>query len=118
MNNVRERSAIIFNNNEFNSDSSDVEDIENMINIAMANVSQVEMNMAKDMLTEYSGGSKNLAYFIKQVKMYIELLRKPEEHCIFNRLLFEQVKSKLTGEARDVLQSLVRTKRRIIAKVW
>lgn len=104
MNNVRERSPIIFNS-EFNSDSSDVEDIENIINIAMANVSQIEMNMAKDMLPEYSGGSKNLAYFIKQVEMYIELLRKPEENCIFNRLLFEQVKSKLTGEARDVLIS-------------
>lgn len=104
MNNIRERSPIRLNN-EFNSDSSDVEDIENIINITMANVSQVEMNMAKDMLPEYSGGSKNLAYFIKQVEMYIELLRKPEENCIFNRLLFEKVKSKLTGEARDVLIS-------------
>lgn len=106
MNTIRERSPIIFNKStETNSDSSDSEEIENFRNLTMANVSQVEMNMAKEMLPEYSGGSKNLAYFIKQVEMYIELLRKPEENCIFNRLLFEQVKSKLTGEARDVLIS-------------
>lgn len=100
MNNIRERSPIIFNTN---SDSSDEENLINTDN--MANVSQLEINMAKDMLPEYSGGSKNLAYFIKQVETYIELLRKPEENCIFNRLLFEQVKSKLVGEARDVLIS-------------
>lgn len=47
MNNIRERSSIIFNN-EFNSNSSDVEDTANTIIIAMANVSQVKMNMAKD----------------------------------------------------------------------
>lgn len=103
MNTIRERSPIIFNSTETNSDSSDNE-LEYIRNLTMA-VSQVEMNMAKDMLPEYSGGSKNLAYFVKQVETYIELLRKPEDHCIFNRLLFEQVKSKLTGEARDVLIS-------------
>lgn len=69
----------------------------------MAEISQVEMSMAKEMLPEYSGGSKNLAYFIRQVDYYISLLRRPDEHCLFNKLLFEQVKSKLVGEARDVL---------------
>lgn len=69
----------------------------------MATISQLECNMAKDMLPEYSGGSKNLAYFIKQVESYIDLLKKPEECCLFNKLLFEQVKSKLVGEARDIL---------------
>ncbi|KAG5874592.1 hypothetical protein JTB14_001226 [Gonioctena quinquepunctata] len=68
----------------------------------MAAPTQVEINMAKDMLPEYSGGSQNLAYFIKQVETYIELLQRQEENCLFNKLLFEQVKSKLTGEARTL----------------
>lgn len=71
----------------------------------MAEISQIEMNMAKEMLPEYSGGSKNLAYFIRQVESYLSLLRKPDVNCLFNRLLFEQVKAKLVGEARDVLIS-------------
>ncbi|KAG5885549.1 hypothetical protein JTB14_007629 [Gonioctena quinquepunctata] len=69
----------------------------------MAVSTQVEINMAKDMLPEHSGGSQNLAYFIKQVETYIELLQRQEENCLFNKLLFEQVKSKLTGEARSIL---------------
>ncbi|KAK9700621.1 hypothetical protein QE152_g31129 [Popillia japonica] len=63
----------------------------------------VEMNMAKAMLPEYSGGSKNLAFFIKQVESYIELLKQPNEHSLFNKLMFEQIKAKLVGEARDIL---------------
>lgn len=55
----------------------------------MAAVSQIEMNMA-NMLPEYSVGSKNLTYFEKQVETYVDLLRKPEDNCIFNRSLFGQ----------------------------
>jgi hypothetical protein len=73
-------------------------------NMAFA-ISQTEMSMAKDMLPEYSGGSKNLAYFIKQVETYLSYLKKEDEGCLFNCLLFEQIKSKLLGEARDVLIS-------------
>lgn len=68
-------------------------------------VSSLEISMAKDMLPDYSGGSRNLAYFIKQADSYINLLKRPEENCLFNKLLFEQVKSKIIGEARDVLIS-------------
>lgn len=56
----------------------------------MAAVSQIEMNMA-NMLPEYSGGSKNLTYFEKQVETYVDLLRQPEDNCIFNRSLLGQV---------------------------
>jgi hypothetical protein len=57
-------------------------------NMAFA-ISQTEMSMAKDMLPEYSGGSKNLAYFIKQVETYLSYLKKEDEGCLFNCLLFE-----------------------------
>ncbi|KAL3283682.1 hypothetical protein HHI36_023923 [Cryptolaemus montrouzieri] len=66
-------------------------------------ISPIEMNMARDMLPEYSGGSENLAYFLNQAENYLTLLKKGEENCLFNKLLLEQVKSKLIGEARDVL---------------
>lgn len=91
----RDRSPLRSNNNSSNSNSE--------INITVTMATQLEINMAKDMLPEYSGGSKNLAYFIKQVENYIELLRRPDDNCLFNKLLFEQVKSKLVGDARDVL---------------
>lgn len=65
-------------------------------------ITQIEINMARDMVPEYSGGSKNLAYFLNQAENYLNLL-KTEENTIFNRLLLETVKSKLTGEARNVL---------------
>lgn len=102
----RDRSPISFGDRLVIDNSSNLdlfEEIKEIIEPEMANISQIEMNMAKDMLPEYSGGSKNLAYFIKQVDTYINLLRKPDENCLFNRLLFEQVKSKLVGSARDVL---------------
>lgn len=71
-------------------------------NTKMAEITQIEMNMARDMIPQYSGGSKNLAYFLNQVDNYLSFLRQKED-CLFNRLLLEQVKSKITGEARDVL---------------
>lgn len=72
-------------------------------NTMPSELTQIEMNMAKDMLPEYSGGSKNLAYFIKQAELYVDLLKKPNDNTPFNKLLFEQIKSKLVGEARDLL---------------
>lgn len=100
---VRDRSPIIkIKTNNFNLENTETYSNNNS-QIKMANITQLEINMAKDMLPEYSGGSKNLAYFIKQVESYINLLKKPEEGCLFNVLLFEQVKSKLIGDARDVL---------------
>lgn len=69
----------------------------------MATPSQVEINMARDMVPEYSGGSKDLAYFISQADTFINLLKQGDSLNVFNKLLLEQVKSKLRGEARDVL---------------
>lgn len=100
---IRERSPLSRTANSNNSSLSLDNPVPEVANtITMAEISQVEINMAKEMLPEYSGGSKNLAYFIRQVETYIALLKRPEE-CLFNRLLFEQVKAKLVGEARDVL---------------
>lgn len=100
---TRERSPIKRDNSDNLNNSSNLLTSDDYSNNTMANLTSIEISMAKDMLPEYSGGSKNLAYFIKQVETFIELLRKPDDNCVFNRLLFEQVKSKLSGEARCVL---------------
>lgn len=68
-------------------------------------IMQTEVNMARDMVLEYSGGSKNLAYFIflkTKVEYYFSLLKQPKENCIYI-LLLEQIKSKLVVNARNVL---------------
>lgn len=106
---IRDRSPIIFGDRvntlqviaENNSVSINSNNILNTN--TMASVSQLEISMAKDMIPEYSGGSKNLAYFIKQVEYYIELFKREDEQCLFNKLIFEHIKSKLIGNARDIL---------------
>ncbi|XP_045460263.1 uncharacterized protein LOC123670760 [Harmonia axyridis] len=65
-------------------------------------ITQLEISMARDIVPEYSGGSKNLPYFLNQVETFLDLLKK-EENSIFKKLLLDTLKSKLTGEARDIL---------------
>lgn len=70
----------------------------------MAQISQIETNMARDMNPEYSSGSKNLAFFLNPCENCLTMLRQTED-CLSNKLLLEQIKSQVTGEARDVLIS-------------
>lgn len=65
-------------------------------------ITPVELSMANNILPSYSGGSKDLAYFIKQAEKYIALLNI-EGNDLFNSLILEQIQSKLTGPARDVV---------------
>ncbi|KAF5301342.1 hypothetical protein FQA39_LY10740 [Lamprigera yunnana] len=70
----------------------------------MANFS--EINLAREMIPNYEGDSKNLSYFIQQCEKFILNYKKDEnlvENNTFNKLLFEICCSKLIGNARDVL---------------
>ncbi|KAF5281339.1 hypothetical protein FQA39_LY17823 [Lamprigera yunnana] len=91
---IRDRSPIIFN--KINSD---------IINhYKMANFSKI--NLARKMIPNYEGGSKNLSYFIQQCEKFILNYKKDEklvENNTFNKLLFEICCSQLIGNARDVL---------------
>lgn len=107
---IRDRSPIReVNEDDYSSDNENFtfnsRNLPIIPNLNMTELSNVEFQMAKEMIPEYSGGSKNLAYFIKQSERFIELLKKPHEFVLFNKLLLEQIKSKLKGEARDVLIS-------------
>jgi hypothetical protein len=46
---------------------------------------------------------QNIAFAISQTEMSMakDMLKKEDESCLFNCLLFEQIKSKLLGEGRD-----------------
>lgn len=100
----RSRSRSPLNRNKSNNSSNNSIINNEQINTNKMAITNLELSMAKDMLPEYSGGSKNLAYFISQAEQFITLLKRPED-CLFNKLLFEQVKAKIVGEARDVLIS-------------
>lgn len=57
--------------------NSNCTETESDVNMAIT-ISQTKMLIAKDMLPDYSGGSKGLAYFIKQVDTYLSYLRLPD----------------------------------------
>ncbi|XP_056642615.1 uncharacterized protein LOC130449004 [Diorhabda sublineata] len=58
--------------------------------------------MANNIVPTYNGDSKDLAYFLRQSEKYIDLL-KTDNNNLFNSLLLEQVKSKFSGPARDII---------------
>lgn len=73
-----------------------------MTSPAPAPISEIELPMAKDILSKYSGGSNDLAYFVRQSEKNIQLLRSYFNH-LFNSPMLEQIKSKLSGPARIVI---------------
>lgn len=76
----------------------------NFADLKMANIS--EINLAKDMIPNYQGGTKNLSYFLRQCEKLIDTYRVTTtglENCTLNKLLFEICCSKLIGDARDTL---------------
>ena len=93
----RSRSPV---NKEIRSTNSDSDD-SSVIEMA-TQISQIELSMANNLVPTYSGGSKDLAYFIRQSEKYLTLL-KTTDNALFNSLLLEQVKAKLSGPARDVI---------------
>lgn len=101
MNNFRERSPILRHLDSTDSDSEE----DTALNAIMAhNIS--EINLAKEIIPLYEGGSKNLSYFIQQCEKFISTYRittPGQEQCTLNKLLFEICCSKLTGAARDTL---------------
>lgn len=65
-----------------------------------------EINLAKEMIPEYSGSTQTLSYFINKAERFITLFRNNlpgQENCTLNQLLLEIVISKINGVARDVL---------------
>lgn len=71
----------------------------------MTDPSAIEIQLAKEMVPEFTVNSKDLPYFLKQAENLITLLKKNPPECLFNRVLFENVKAKITGEAREILIS-------------
>lgn len=62
-----------------------------------------EINLAKEMIPEYSGSSQALSYFISKVEKFITLFKNStpgQQCCVLNRLF---VISKITGAAKDLL---------------
>lgn len=98
MNNFRDRSP---NGRHLDSDSEEID----LNSVIMAhNIS--EINLAKEIIPQYEGGSKNLSYFIQQCEKFIntyKVMTAGQEQCTLNKLLFEICCSKLTGAARDTL---------------
>lgn len=73
-------------------------------NLIMANYP--EISIAREMIPQYEGGSRNLTYFIQQCEKFIDTYRNKtegQENCTFNKLLFEICCSKLVDAARDTL---------------
>jgi hypothetical protein len=69
----------------------------------MAQPTALEVQLSKSMVPEFNGNSQDLPYFIKQSERFIQLLRQPDQNCLFNQLLLENVKSRVIGDAREVL---------------
>lgn len=101
MNNFRDRSPISINRNVNNIRNNCISNLE--VNMA---TSFTEINLAKEIIPLYEGGSKNLSYFIQQCEKFISAYRVTtvgQEQGTFNKLLFEICCSKLVGAARDTL---------------
>nr|CAH7755887.1 unnamed protein product [Callosobruchus chinensis] len=71
----------------------------------MAEATGTEIMLARDMVPEYYGGSKDLLDFINKGEQFIELLKKPDLNCVFNKLLLHNIVSKIKGEARDLINN-------------
>lgn len=69
-------------------------------------INYTELNIAKEIIPLYEGGSKNLSYFIQQCEKFINAYKNSnvgQEQCTHNILLFEICCAKLIGAARDTL---------------
>lgn len=67
-------------------------------------INYTELNIAKETILQYEGGSKNLSYFIQQCEKLLTNYRNNsvgQENCTHNKLLYEICCSKLIGAARD-----------------
>ncbi|VEN46167.1 unnamed protein product [Callosobruchus maculatus] len=71
----------------------------------MAEATGTEIMLARDMVPEYHGGSKDLLDFINKGDQFIDLLKKPDVNCVFNKLLLHNIVSKIKGEARDLINN-------------
>lgn len=107
MNSSRDRSRSPLSRTSDNSNNSVINnlEIENINNhLEMANYT--EINIAKEIIPHYEGGSKNLSYFIQQCEKFCNTYKNKtagQENCTLNKLLFEICCSRLTGAARDTL---------------
>ncbi|KAF5306342.1 hypothetical protein FQR65_LT07366 [Abscondita terminalis] len=69
-------------------------------------VNYTELNLAREIIPQYEGGSKNLSYYIQQCEKFINTYKvniPGQEQCSLNKLVFELCCSKLTGTARETL---------------
>lgn len=62
---------------------------------------QVRFNFAKSMVPEYSGGSKDLCFFIKNAEKFINNFTFSD--TVLNEYFFQYVISQIKGEARDLV---------------
>jgi len=62
---------------------------------------QVRFNFAKNMVPEYSGGSKDLCFFIKNAEKFINNFTFSD--TLLNEYFFNYVISQIKGEARDLV---------------
>lgn len=108
---TRDRSPLSRINNDSDSSEDTTHNFNQVVNqiinqSIMSNTNFTEINLAKEMIPKYEGGSKNLSYFIIQCEKFICTYRNStvgQENCTLNKLLFELCCSKLTDAARDTL---------------
>lgn len=111
MNDIRDRSPISKKKSDDTNSDTDSEELDNVNyaennSITMSTVNYTELNIAKETIPPYEGGSKNLSYFIQQCDKFIVNYRNNaagQENCTHNKLIYEICCSKLIGAARDTL---------------
>lgn len=108
---LRERSPIrirrLSNSSNSSESSEEINILSGRNNFLVAQMANfTEINIAKEIIPHYEGGSKNLSHFIQQCEKFIDNYRDAtpgQESCSLNRLLFELCCSRVHGAARDTL---------------
>ncbi|CAH2013948.1 unnamed protein product [Acanthoscelides obtectus] len=73
--------------------------------VMTSEISNLELSLAKDIVPDYFGGTKDLLDFITKGDQFIQLLKKTDPNCVFNKLLLHNIIAKIKGEARDLLNN-------------
>ncbi|CAH1974522.1 unnamed protein product [Acanthoscelides obtectus] len=73
--------------------------------VMTSEITNLELSLAKDIVPDYFGGTKDLLDFITKGDQFIQLLKKPDPNCVFNKLLLHNIIAKIKGEARDLLNN-------------
>ncbi|KAF2899534.1 hypothetical protein ILUMI_06637 [Ignelater luminosus] len=102
---TRDRSPIRFNKSEL-LNGLGISSPTKAVSESLIMANYAEINIAKETIPIYKGGSKNLSYFLQQCQKFIVNYKNNtvgQENCSLNKLLFEICCSKLIGAARDTL---------------